>query len=169
MTKSMLIFFAMLVVGLAAQPVLAGDEREFIDKTAATTLPNIGMIELHILCDLEFPGTHMCSSGDIVRNGGTLNLQGLSAWVHPSRVIERAESGSYDSASGVGTSAGGNLSCAGWGSDKSEFDGLILRPSGLWGLATCDGEQPVACCAVANFRGPSFPQLPPLFPPIPTD
>ncbi|MFP6757807.1 MAG: hypothetical protein VCC99_06255 [Alphaproteobacteria bacterium] len=80
MTKSMLIFFAMLVVGLAAQPVLAGDEREFIDKTAATTLPNIGMIELHILCDLEFPGTHMCSSGDIVRNGGTLNLQGLSAW-----------------------------------------------------------------------------------------
>ena len=167
MIKSMLFFVAVLIVALSVRPVMAGDEREYIDQTVAETPPDVGMIVLHNFCQAEFPGTHMCSTGDIVRNGGAIP-GGKPAWVHPSRVIERPESGSYDSASGVESPVGGFLSCNGWRSDGASDDGLVVTPDGSWGVLTCDGNVlPVACCGVPIPSSPfNLPRLPgPILPP----
>ena len=173
MTKSMLFFIAVLIVALGARPVLAGDEREFLDRTATDISPIGGMLELHDLCKAEFPGTRMCSTSDIVRNGGLIFPGGKSAWVHPSRVIERADGTSYDSASGQETEELGLLSCDGWRPTGvvNTKEGLVIQPNGEWGILTCNETQPVACCGVPLQPLPSSPfDLPgPIIPPDPQD
>ena len=85
MTKSMLFFIAVLSVVLGAWPVLAGDERAYADKTTVETFPVFGMIFMHNLCKELSPGLRMCSTADIVRNGGeAFLLGGNNPWVHPS-------------------------------------------------------------------------------------
>ena len=174
MIKSMLFFIAVLIVALGARPVLAGDEREFLDRTATDISPIGGMLELHDLCKAEFPGTRMCSTSDIVRNGGLIDLGAKSAWVHPSRAIERGESSSYDSASGIGSLNPGLLSCDGWRNSSvaaNQKEGLVIQPNGEWGLLFCNETQPVACCGVPLPPLPGNPfDLPgPIFPPDPQD
>ena len=70
MTKSMLFFIAVLLVALGARSVLAADDREYVGETEATTVPNIGIITMHDLCNASFPAARMCSSSDIIRGGG---------------------------------------------------------------------------------------------------
>ena len=172
MTKSMLFFIAVLIVALGARPVLAGDEREFVDKTTLETFPNVGIIEMHDLCKAEFPGTHFCSTADIVRNGGlAVNLpEFIGAWVHPSRVIERPDGSSYDSVSGVATVATGNLSCSAWSTTTFDVRGMSLTSVATFTTVPCSVDLPVACCGTpVNLRQQDILILPPTpknFPPI---
>ncbi len=167
MIKSMLFFIAVLIVALGARPVLAGDEREYVDHTTILTPPDVGIIRMHDLCRAEFRKTapNMCSTGDIVRNGGrAANLPVIPAWVHPSRVIQREAAAvaftSYDSASGASVGTTGLQSCFGWISANSNTQGMTLNANGKFSSSNCDIPRQVACC------GPTVPdkrifQLPP--------
>ncbi len=148
MTKSMLFFIAVLIVALGARPVLAGDGREYVGETSSSTAANIGIVSMHALCDLDFPGGRMCSSSDIIRNGGVgAALPVGAAWVHPTLVVGTAVDFFLD-ASGVSSSRPGGLSCLSWGSISSNTNGLVLSRLGRLGSEiTCDKNLPVACCA----------------------
>ncbi len=148
MTKSMLFFIAVLIVALGARPVLAGDGREYVGETSSSTAPNIGIVSMHALCDLDFPGGRMCSSSDIIRNGGVgAALPVRDAWVHPTLVVGTADDFFLD-ASGVSSSRPGGLSCLSWGSKSSKTNGLVLSRLGPLGSGiTCGNKLPVACCA----------------------
>ena len=45
--------------------------REYIGSTSLT-LPDIGIMAMHAMCDAEFEGSRMCRSSDILRNGGDM-------------------------------------------------------------------------------------------------
>ena len=148
MTKSMLFFIAIFIVALGARSVLAGDDREYVGETAATTVPNIGIMTMHDLCNASFPGARMCSSSDIVRGGGVkADPPPQEAWVSPSLVTGTAAGYVLD-ASGV-TSAKGTLSCSAWSSASSGLTGLVLTSWGWLSVTTCNSTKVgVACCAL---------------------
>ncbi len=113
MTKFMLFFIAAFIVALGARPALAGDDREYVGETAATTVPNIGIITMHDLCNAAFPAARMCSSSDIIRGGGVkADPPPREAWVSPSLVTGTAAGYVLD-ASGV-TSVKGSGNCGRW-------------------------------------------------------
>ncbi len=148
MTKSMLFFIAVLIVALGARSVLAGDDREYVGETEATTVPNIGIITMHDLCNASFPAARMCSSSDIIRGGGVkADPPPREAWVSPS-LVTGTTAGYVLDASGV-TSAKGTLSCSSWSSASSGLTGLVLTSWGWLSVATCNSTKvAVACCAL---------------------
>ena len=158
MTKSMLFFIAVLIVALGARPVLAGEEREYVGETTVTTLPNVGIITMHNLCDADFPGARMCSSSDIIRNGGVgAALPAANAWLHPDLVTGDAGGFALD-VSGTTATDAAFLSCLSWSFLSNAHTGLTLTSTGRIEIAPiistlpiagdgCDGSRPVACCA----------------------
>lgn len=148
MTKSMLIFSAVLIVALGTQPVLA-QEREFVGVTAASTKPDVGILVLHNLCATDFEGARMCSSIDIVRNGvrDGLPFPGASSWINPTGVSGSEVATYVDGASGVQTTLNGGLSCGGWRLDTTGQAGMVLSGA-LQTIAftLCNNVIPVACC-----------------------
>ncbi len=153
MTKSMLFFIAVLIVALGARPVLAGDGREYVGVTTDTTLPNVGIIALHDLCEADFPGSRMCSSSDIIRNGGVgAALPPAGAWISPA-IKPLISVGFALDLSGVSTTDTGYLACFSWISAGLGDEGVFIPRS----LTTWRGQAPpvlclqrhlpVACCA----------------------
>jgi len=149
MTKSMLFFIAVLIVMLGAGPALAQD-REYVGKTG-TTAPNVGIIALHDLCDVAFPGARMCLSGDIVSNGareGAALPGAVGAWVSPILVVISPDPTFAFDIGGGGTDDSGTLTCEAWSTDTpAARQGLILTANGNLFPASCSTDRPVACCA----------------------
>ncbi len=153
MTKSMLFFIAVLIVALGARPVLAGDGREYVGVTTDTTRPDVGIIALHDLCEADFPGSRMCSSSDIIRNGGVgAALPPAGAWINPAP-IPVTPVGFASDLSGAANTYPGSLACFSWISaglgDKGEF---IPRSLTTWRgqappVVCFQRLLPVACCA----------------------
>ena len=152
MTKSMLFFIAVLTVALGARSVLAGDDREYVGETEATTVPNIGIMTMHDLCNASFPAARMCSSSDIIRSGGVkADPPPQEAWVSPS-LVTGAAAGYVLDASGV-TSTKGTLSCSSWSSTSSSLTGLVLTSWGWLSVTTCNSTKvAVACCALRKSK-----------------
>ena len=175
MAKSMLFFIAVLIVALGARPVLAGDERTLVLVTTNTTPADIGVVGMHDMCDAELPGTHFCSSSDIIRNGALPGaLPDDEAWVHPSiRGYAVLAEGPPEllfvvDASGVASDGvlSGELSCRSWTDTFEGLRGLFIGSGGGFGRLPCDFELQVACCGepinLHNFvfppPGPSDPR-----------
>lgn len=146
MSKSFLSLFASVLIAFLAFPVVAQD-REVVGFTVATTDgDNNGFVGMHALCESEFPGSRMCTTADIVRNG---LAQGLSVfavtWVHPSIQVFAPSGNAIDAISGArpGTSS---ISCTGWTDDDSELSGMTLTSEGFF-PGGCEQSRSVACCA----------------------
>lgn len=147
-------FVCICVIALFVCPVLAQD-RELVGVTSETTSGfGGGVAGMHERCKAEFPGTRMCSSSDIVRNGVSdalgLPLNNL-AWVHPSREVPDTRfisTGILDAVSGIPTTAGSTLSCGSWNNESSNNRGLIIGDDGTLSLLPCSATIAVACCAL---------------------
>ena len=130
MTKSILLLIAAIMLVLGASPILAQD-REFVGVTTVATPANVGILAMHEMCDADFPGARMCSSADILANGGVgvPNNFGPLVWLQPSLVAGDSAGFKLD-ASGVATTAvSASLSCFNWSVDFATVGGLVLSPS----------------------------------------
>ena len=63
MTKSMLIFSAVLIAALGAQPVLAQEGRQFLGETSVDVEVQNGKIVIDEACDADFPVEVLAHSG----------------------------------------------------------------------------------------------------------
>ncbi len=147
MSRSMLFVIAVLIVALGARPVLAGDSREYVGETAATTSPSVGIMAMHVLCDADFPGARMCSSSDIIRNGGLgAPLPASAAYVNPS--LFGNPGGQIADVSGLQIGgAPGFLSCIAWTVTTMGFKALVIDSTGKYFEDDCSMERTIACCA----------------------
>jgi hypothetical protein len=120
---------------------------------------------MHELCRAEIPGSRMCTSSDLVRNGAsdaiTSDLGALlpsGGWVHPAAVVEVMSDATgtnintgiwLDSVSGARSSGDsrGMLSCYAWTTTGTQVRGLTIIPTGSLQEGTCGTARPVACCA----------------------
>ena len=147
MTKSMLFLITALTLALGASPVLA-QEREFVGVTTAATPANVGILAMHEMCDADFPSARMCSSADILANGGidAPAFFGPLVWLNPTLVAGDSAGFKLD-ASGVSTTAvSASLSCFNWSVDFASVGGLVLSPSRIT-ATSCDNSNKVACCS----------------------
>jgi hypothetical protein len=149
MTKSMLIVIAALMLAWGARPVLA-QQREFVGQTTSTTPANVGILALHAMCNAQISGARMCSTADILANGGVgappISGQPPLLWINPS-LVAGTEMFQLD-ASGVGSAASlsGSLSCFNWSINLATVAGTILSQSRIT-ASSCDNEYAVACCS----------------------
>ena len=120
MPKSMLFFIAVLIVALGARSVLAGDGRDYVGETTVLTLPNVGIIAMHDLCDADFPGARICKSSDIIRNGGGMGatVPATAAWFIPSPVAVDSSGHVLDSSGAAPTILVGDYTCDLWTSES---------------------------------------------------
>ncbi len=141
--------FLIAAITLGAGPVLAQD-KEFVGVTSTATPANIGILDMHEMCAAEFKGGRVCSSADILANGGVgvpINF-GPLAWLQPTLVAGDSAGYKLD-ASGVGTHAVSgpqqSLSCFNWSVNFANVGGLVLSPGRIT-ASSCDNVYPVACC-----------------------
>jgi hypothetical protein len=153
--RSTLFLIAATILALGAGSVFA-QEREFVGVTTAATLPNVGILTLHEMCNADFPGSRMCSSADILANGGVgvSHDFGPLVWLQPTLVA--GESGGWKlDASGVATHVVSglqqSLSCFNWSVDFASVGGLVLSP-GRISASSCDNSYPVACCSAKKVK-----------------
>jgi hypothetical protein len=147
MTKSMLFLIAAIMLALGASPVLAQD-REFVGVTTVATPANVGILAMHKMCAAQFKGGRVCSSADILANGGVdvPDFFGPLVWLQPTLVAGDSAGFQLD-ASGVSTtSVSASLSCFNWSVDFATVGGLVLSPSRIT-ASSCDNTYPVACCS----------------------
>lgn len=154
MPKVFLFILASIALAFCVSPALAQD-RVLIGVTTATTTGDAdGIVGMHDLCETAFPGSRMCTSADIVRNGidGDIVLPlSNSAWVQPSMVDAIAVGATFqifDQVSGV-TVAGpstplGHLTCLWWLSES--VTGMAIYQTGELGSSACSADNSVACC-----------------------
>ena len=145
---------------------LEAQDRELVGfTTTLTTGSNNGSIGMNDLCNSEVPGTRMCTTSDIVRNGVSDNVPRplLRGWVHPAAVVEVTAEGTtgpnrgkwLDTVSGARSSYDawrGMLSCYGWTATGSLIGGLAILPTGSLIEDPCSTPHPVACCAEAKIK-----------------
>jgi hypothetical protein len=146
MTKSMVFLIAALLLALGARPVLA-QQREFVGHTTTTTSANVGILALHAMCAAQFKEARMCSTADILANGGVgappISGDPPLLWINPSLVAGTATF--QLDASGV--DSGASLSCFNWSVDFASVGGTTLSQSRI-SASSCDNQYAVACCAV---------------------
>ena len=123
-----------------SQADFLGFSQQLVDGSYGQT----GMVRA---CDLEFPGSRVCTSEDVLGsslNPGMGNLSG-NAWLFPS-FVPSATLRALD-ASGVGTSLNdGNISCGGWSTVDMSQLGLVVNSTLGFGQRSCNQSLPVACC-----------------------
>jgi hypothetical protein len=148
MTKSMLCLITSLMLALGAGPVLA-QQRAFVGQTATTTPANVGILALHAMCDAQISGARMCSTADILANGGVgappISGDPPLLWINPSLVAGDAAFQLDASGVGSGASASGSLSCFNWSVNFATVAGTTLSQSRI-SASSCDNEYAVACC-----------------------
>ena len=144
MSKSILLLIAAIMLALGASPVLAQD-REFVGVTTVATPANVGILAMHKMCAAQFKGGRVCSSADILANGGVdvPDFFGPLVWLQPTLVAGDSTLFRLD-ASGV--DAMGSLSCFNWSVNNANVAGLVLSPSRIT-ASSCDNIYPVACCS----------------------
>jgi hypothetical protein len=148
MTKSMLFLIAALMLALGARPVLA-QQREFVGQTTTTTPANVGILALHAMCNAQISGARMCSTADILANGGVgappISGSPPLLWINPFLVAGDSAGFQLD-ASGVGTNLpGASLSCFDWSVNLASVGGTTLSQSRI-SASSCDNVYAVACC-----------------------
>jgi hypothetical protein len=163
MLKKMVFVFASIVLVFDVSFVEAQDRELVGFTTTSTTGSNQGIVGMHELCSLDFPGSRMCTTSDIVRNGVAPGVVLQRGWVHPAAVVEVTAEGItgpnkgkwLDTVSGARSSFDdwrGMLSCFGWTTTGSLVGGLVIFPSGSLHEDPCSDSRPVACCAEAKLK-----------------
>lgn len=147
------IVFSVTLAGtaLAQSGGIAGDAREYVGETTVSTFPNLGIIALHDLCDADFPGARICSSSDIISNGGVgAAAPATAAWVNPTLVGGHSTPFALVQSGVPSTVSAGFISCHAWSSTSSVDSGLIFNSDLTIGFARCDHRFPAACCTLAE-------------------
>jgi hypothetical protein len=157
MSKTPLILIAAALIGLSAGPVLGDDGRELVGFAGPAVNGSGGIFEKHAMCDAAFPGSRMCSSKDILDNGGRDYPPAPGqAWIQPSLIFSDPNSGLFIDASGRhATDFLGKLSCLGWSISSSAYKGLTIEVQELGAFfldETCNDAFLVACCAARKGR-----------------
>jgi hypothetical protein len=148
MTRSMLLLIAVLMLALGTGPVRA-QQREFVGHTTTTTPANVGILALHAMCDAQFKGARMCSTADILANGGVgappISGNPPILWINPYLVAGTDAFQLDASGVGSGSSLSGSLSCFNWSVDFASVAGTTLSQSRI-SASSCDNQYAVACC-----------------------
>lgn len=106
-----------------------------VGYTSATVTGNVGLFALTEACQLEYPGSRICTLSEIK---STTNLPDLtsgasSAWV---------ETGGNKAGTGA---ADGN--CLGWSVANASTNGMAITTLGAYRPQSCEAGRGVACCA----------------------
>jgi hypothetical protein len=104
-----------------------------------------GVFGLTQACQLDFPGSRMCTSTEVLNTVSIPPLTGTRAWVRPTIVFGLGIS--FVDESGANS---GDLSCIGWTSSASSSAfGLSVTNIGGFSVvgSPCSSLLPVACCA----------------------
>ena len=158
MKRSIVSLSLVLVIAAGFGSAQAEEARRYVGETSSTTTTDVGIMTMHRLCQADYPGSFMCSSGDIIRNGrapGSLLPSGVyGAWVQPT-LVSASEDITVD-ASGISTAQAGHLSCNSWTNTFDGNRGLTLTPNGSIRFEGCDfypgSELTVACCAAPRTK-----------------
>ena len=133
-------------------PPTAAARYQLVGFTAATLSGQSGVLALTLACQLEFPGSRMCASREVIETVSipdNLNLTGM-AWVRPSFVPHTSPGDLVVDASGFSNSVyRGSLSCGGWAPQAGSGSdlGLSLTVDGSFRESACQLPIAVSCCA----------------------
>jgi hypothetical protein len=126
---------------------------QLVGFTAATLSGQSGVLALTLACQVEFPGSRMCASGEVIKTVSipeNLNLNGM-AWVRPSLVPHTSPGDLVVDASGYSNTVyRGSLSCGGWAPQAGSGSdlGLALTVDGSFRESSCQLPIAVSCCAL---------------------
>jgi hypothetical protein len=152
MRLSMIIMIlAVLVLGISPD-TLAGsnghNKTGFIGITNAVADGNTGFLGMSGLCQAEFPGSHFCTTQEIMESPSLPDVASPS-WVHPvySAVVDIQEQGEVlVDVSGVFDNPGG-LSCEGWNNNSGAPGVTGMIQTGMsFARTNCNTQNPVSCC-----------------------
>lgn len=152
MSKPSSFLIAAVLVALGIGSALGDDGRELVGFAGPVVNGSGGIFEKHAMCDAAFPGSRMCYSTDILRNGARDNPPAFGqGWVQPSLIFSDPNAGLFIDASGRhATDFSGKLSCLGWAISSGGYKGLTIEVQELGAFfldETCNNEFLVACCA----------------------
>lgn len=131
---------AALLAVFATATIQAG---ELVGFTGTNFTGDHTIAEAHQQCTLDFPGSHWCTSAEIIRGVSQDAPTFQQAWVQPSIVAGNGTE-AVD-ASGQTGDPRGELTCVSWTEANAAFSGLRLV-DGNFSTSTCDQGSPVACC-----------------------
>jgi hypothetical protein len=122
-----------------------------------------GRENLHALCDVEFPGAHLCHLAEYGLATSTTAPPATGAWIDSScteaissisALVCPSENASTDA--GRSVAANSQINCLGWTVAATAIQtGIVIRPQGT-AFALCNVPRPVACCLtpyLETFRG----------------
>ena len=107
--------------------------------------PMNGRPGMHLACDTEFAGSHMCHAAEYLGTVSTAAPPAGGAWLDSSVTPRgfQTEGGAPSFGRWVGTSG----TCRYWASTSTSYAGLVLSSSGELDYdVSCDTPRPVACC-----------------------
>lgn len=123
---------------------------QFAGYTTMQTTGNAGgRNQMHFICASEYPGSHMCWSGEFARANPSTDSPTGQAWVDGA-TDSNSDSPRIDcKASGENAgryaASSSSYNCLGWTSDESTNQGYAMAATGCQ-RPSCDEEHPVACC-----------------------
>ncbi len=142
----------LLILGVCAAVPATAQDSELVGYTPTLRAGSFGILGFNEDCDNAFPGSHVCTSADLI--GGNLPTRfpdpnaNATNWVVPSIVETVVPSAGIiiviDRSGKTGSPA--NLTCDGWLSASSVVTGLTANDKGSFVLAACNGARNVACC-----------------------
>lgn len=131
--------------GPAGPPGIGADVYEFVGFSSVSGNGSTGVLRFTSMCQSKYPGSRMCTSEEVMNTVNRPSARG-NAWVRP--VIVGYSQGYNIYASGKISQR--VLSCNGWSSSFSGFDGLAVSGSGAFSVYHCNVTRKVACCAPAE-------------------
>jgi hypothetical protein len=136
------------LVGIGFAMPAIGQEFELVGYTAIVRNGAQGVLVYNEDCDNRFPGSRICTSGDLLRGNLPVRFSdptpNATNWILPT-VVGTAGTSAID-ASGIVASPG-NFTCNGFNSAASTVTGLTANVNGIIVLASCNGSRSIACCA----------------------
>jgi hypothetical protein len=123
---------------------------QLVGLTDATLQGDAGALAFTAACQQELPGTHFCSSEEVIRTASLPAGLSGSAWVLFSAVAGSGNGALFDASGIVG--AGRSFSCNGWsdaGTPSSPNTALAVEfgsRMGAFSVQTCTEPRKVACC-----------------------
>ncbi len=133
-------------VGFAMPAV--GQEFELVGHTPGGRTGAAGVLVWNEDCDNSFPGSRVCTSGDLLRGNLPVRFTdptpNATNWVLPT-VVGNSGTSLIDASGIVGSPA--NLTCNAYTSGAATVTGLSINDRGYFVLAGCNGQRSLACCA----------------------
>jgi hypothetical protein len=121
-------------------------QSELVGFTTSTHFGGIGIFVIMAACMAEFPGSHLCTSEEVILTTSIPDLTGQGpAWLRPT--YQPTGETSVRDISGT-THSANRLSCSGWGNPTAGSSGLTVDGAGRFSAKSCSEPHPIACCAL---------------------